>query len=96
MSNTLFDDYENEWQKEWKDMPEYNNSKVDEPKITATFKFRCKEDYEEFMQIVKEKLYDNKRVFDGKQFVNKYSAWYPLDGRPSDFVYVVKYITNEE
>ena len=23
MKNTLFDDYENEWQKEWKDMPEF-------------------------------------------------------------------------
>ena len=45
------------------------------------------------MQVVKECLYDNKRVFDGKQKKNEYSAWFPLDSRPSEHVYIVE---NEE
>lgn len=82
------------WKDEWVDMPEYNNKKTSPPEITATFKFRNKTDFDFFMEIVKSKLFDNKRVFDGKQKKNEYSAWFPLDSRPSENVYVVK--ENEE
>lgn len=89
----LFNDgvtqYPKDWEKEWIDMPEYINEKVLIPKITATFKFRNKEDFDLFMEVVKTNLYDNKRVFDGKQKLNEYTAWYPLDSRPSEHIYIV-------
>ena len=66
---TLFnlDDFSEDWKKHYIGMPEYNNVKPLPPEITATFKFRNKEDFNKFMQVVKELLYNNKRVFDGKQ-----------------------------
>ena len=42
------------------------------------------------MKVVKEKLFNDKRVFDGKQKKNEYSAWFPLDARPSENVYIVQ------
>jgi hypothetical protein len=86
----LFEDFQNEWQKEWVDMPEYNNSKPIPPEIIATFKFRSKEDFDFFIEKVKIILFNNKRVFDGKQKKNEYSAWYPLDSRPSEHIYIVE------
>lgn len=80
----------NDWQKEWIGMPEYNNSKPLPPEITATFKFRNKEDFDLFMEVVKSKLFNDKRVFDGKQKKNEYSAWFPLDARPSENIYIVE------
>lgn len=79
----------NDWQNEWIGMPEYNNSKPIPPEITATFKFRNKEDFDLFMGTVKLKLFNDKRVFDGKQKKNEYTAWFPLDSRPSENIYVV-------
>jgi hypothetical protein len=76
------------WKEEWLNMPEYINEKPTDPEVTVTFKFRNKDDYDSFMAIVKEQLYDGKRVIDGKQIKNNYTAWYPLDPRPSEFVYI--------
>jgi hypothetical protein len=89
---TLFnlDEFSEDWKKHYVGMPEYNNVKPLPPEIIATFKFRNKEDFEKFMQIVKQSLYDNKRVFDGKQKKNEYSAWFPLDSRPSEHIYIVE------
>ena len=41
-------------------MPEYKNTKQPEPKITATFKFRCQEDYDKFHDLVKKYIYEGK------------------------------------
>lgn len=79
-----------DWRDEWIGMPEYNNSKPVPPEITATFKFRNKEDFDSFMEVVKSKLFNDKRVFDGKQKKNEYSAWFPLDSRPSENIYIVE------
>lgn len=79
-----------DWKEEWIGMPEYNNTKTIAPEITATFKFRNKEDFDLFMLIVKSKLFNNKRVFDGKQKKNEYNAWFPLDSRPSENVYIIE------
>ena len=79
------------YEKEWINMPSYNNdTSKNKPEITATFKFRNKQDYLNFMKVVKEKCFDNKRVFDGNQKVNEYSAWFPLNARPSEKEWVVK------
>lgn len=85
-----FEDQKHNWKDEWIGMPEYNNQKPKDPEIIASFKFRNKQDYDKFMEVVKEKLYDNKRVFDGKQLKNNYSAWWPLDSRPSEHVYILE------
>tara|TARA_R110000868_G_scaffold94290_1_gene260247 strand:+ start:140 stop:427 length:288 start_codon:yes stop_codon:yes gene_type:complete len=79
-----------DWRDEWLDMPEYNNIKPIPPQVIATFKFRNQEDFELFMNFVKENLFNGKRVFDGKQKKNDYSAWYPLDSRPSEHIYIVE------
>lgn len=89
--NTLFDiEDTSNWENEWNEMPEYNNSKPLPPEITATFKFRNKQDFDLFMEIVKSKLYNDKRVFDGKQKKNEYNAWFPLDLRPSENIYIIE------
>jgi hypothetical protein len=87
---SLFEDLQNDWQNEWLDMPEYNNTKQLPPLITATFKFKNKEDFDFFMEKVKLSLFNNKRVFDGKQKKNEYNAWFPLDARPSEHIYIVE------
>jgi len=76
------------WKDEWLNMPEYINEKPNDPEVTVTFKFKNKDDYDSFMAIVKEQLYNGKRVIDGKQVKNNYTTWYPLDPRPSEFVYI--------
>lgn len=83
------------WKDEWVGMPEYNNHKPIEPEVLATFKFRNKDDFDRFMEVVKKELYNDKRVFDGKQKKNDYNAWFPLDARPSEFVYILNNESNE-
>lgn len=85
---SLFPDFENEWQKEWKEMPEYVNEKKKEPKQTVIFKFKTNEDFNKFMEVVKKELFNNERVFDGNQLKNKKTAWYPLPERPSKHIYI--------
>ena len=80
---------EHDWRDEWLDMPEYNNTKPQDPEITATFKFKNKQDFDKFIEVVKEQLYNNQRIFDGKQLINEYTTWFPLDSRPSEFIYIV-------
>jgi hypothetical protein len=87
MKNTLFDDYENEWQKEWKDMPEYNNKIIDKPFIIATFKFRNQDDFDQFNALIKKYIYDNQKPFDGMQKKNEKSTWYPLNEKNSKYIY---------
>jgi len=84
----------NDWKKEWIGMPEYNNSKQPEPLITATFNFRSEEDYNRFKDLVREHVYNGKRVFDGKQLKEKKSTWFPLESRPSEHVYIADKIMN--
>ena len=68
-------------------MPEYENTKQPEPKITATFKFRCQEDYDKFHDLVKKYIYEGERVFDGMQRMEKKSAWFPLKEKGSNYRY---------
>lgn len=77
----------NNWEKEWKNMPEYNNVNEEDPKITVTFKFRTQEDYEEFHKNIKQYIFNNEKVFEGKQTQTKKSAWYPLKQRPGNLRY---------
>ena len=72
---------------EWTGMPEYLNVYQDGPEITATFKFRCKEDYERFHEGVKKHLYNGSRVFDGTQLHDKKQAWFPRLDRHSTYEY---------
>ena len=59
---TLFPIEENEWQYEWKGMPEYNNVEEEAPVIMATFKFRNEEDFILFNQKIKKYLYKGKKM----------------------------------
>lgn len=71
----------------WVGMPEYNNINMPEPLITATFKFRTQEDYDDFHQKVKQHIYNGKKVFDGMQRKEKKQAWYPLPEKASDYIW---------
>ena len=73
--------------KEWQDMPEYNNINMPKPEITATFKFRSKDDFEIFKELIGKHLYNNERVFDGMQRETIKSAWYPPHNKASGYIY---------
>jgi hypothetical protein len=68
-------------------MPEYNNVDLPDPVVEVVFKFRSQEDYEKFHALVKEHVYEGKRVFDGMQRKERKSAWYPLLEKPSNYKY---------
>lgn len=83
----LFDlpECQNKWEEHYVGMPEYNNVRESEPEVVVTFKFRRKEDFEEFNKLIKEHLYDGEKVFDGMQRKDSKSAWYPLRDKPSKY-----------
>lgn len=87
--DSLFDVKE-PWQEEWVGMPEYNNPKPKDAEFIAEFKFKTKEDFEHFTEVIKNELYDGERVFDGNQGKSKKMAWYPLPPRPSKFIYITE------
>lgn len=88
MELNLFDTEEvNNWKDHYKGMPEYNNTRQLEPLITATFKFRSQEDFEEFNKLLKEYIYKGEKPFDGMQRKEAKSTWYPLAEKPSKFIY---------
>jgi hypothetical protein len=68
-------------------MPEYNNVEQQEPEITATFKFRCQEDFDLFNALIKKHLYNNEKVFDGMQRKEAKSTWFPLNRKASKYKY---------
>ena len=74
-------------EKEWIDMPEYNNLKEDEPIITATFKFKTQEDFDLFNSLLKKHIYKCKKVFDGMQRKDKKQVWFPLKEKGSNYEY---------
>ena len=74
----------NSCENEWVDMPEYQNVKQEEAEFTATFKFRTKDDYDQFHDLVKKHIYGGKKVFDGMQSLDKKQAWYPLNRSDSN------------
>lgn len=85
---TLFgEEKELNWEDLYVGMPEYNNVKLPEPFITATFKFRTQEDFDRFHAVVKEYLYAGEKVFDGMQKKDKKSSWYPLNEKGSKYRY---------
>lgn len=92
IQNKLFQDDEHitNWKNEWVNMPEYNNVKQLEPKITATFKFRNNDDYEIFKNKVKKYLYNDEKVFDGEQKKDKKQAWFPLREKDRKYYYLSK------
>jgi len=73
--------------REWIGMPEYANVAKPDPVITATFKFRCEEDYIEFLDLIKMHLYNGEKVFDGTQRADSKSTWFPLNKRPGKLRY---------
>lgn len=84
----LFDKKENNWVDEWVGMPEYDNKQVDEPFITATFKFRNQEDFDTFNALLKQHMYEGQKPFDGMQRKTVKSTWYPLNEKASKYRYV--------
>ena len=78
---------ENSWEKEWEGMPEYNLEVEEKPAISMTFKFKTEEEYQEFKEIVKERLYDGENYLLGMQRQEQKIAWDPLKEKRSSFEY---------
>ena len=68
-------------------MPEYKNTKRPDPEITATFRFRCQDDYDIFHALIKEHIYDGNKVFDGMQKKEVKTTWFPLNEKASNYNY---------
>ena len=83
----------NNWQDHYKDLPEYNNVKQEEPLIIAKFKFRSQEDFEEFNNLLKKHVYKTNKVFDGMQRKTEKQAWYPLKEKASKYLFVDEDVT---
>jgi hypothetical protein len=83
-----FDSESVDWEKYYTDMPEYNNVDLPPPEITVQFKFRNIEDYNTFMNVVTEQLYNGVRVFNGFQHKDEKTAWYPLPEKELSYRYV--------
>ena len=75
-------------EREWQDMPEYNNVNEPPPMITATFKFKSEQDFLKFKDLVQKYIYDGEKVFDGMQKLEEKNSWYPHKERPSKYIYV--------
>tara|TARA_Y100001938_G_C7960486_1_gene364056 strand:+ start:264 stop:530 length:267 start_codon:yes stop_codon:yes gene_type:complete len=88
MQEKLFENEENNWKNEWIDMPEYNNKKQEPPLITATFKFKTKEDFLKFKDLLQKYVYNGAKVFDGMQKKEAKNAWYPHKEKASKYEYL--------
>ena len=75
-------------EREWQDMPEYNNVNEPPPLITATFKFKSEQDFLKFKDLIQEHVYDGEKVFDGMQKIEKKTAWYPHKEKASKYEYI--------
>ena len=88
MQSDLFGWEDQNANSEWVGMPEYLNVWEEDPEITATFKFRCQDDYDRFHQLVKDHVYGGSRVFGGTQRIEAKSTWYPPKEKPSVYEWV--------
>jgi hypothetical protein len=77
----LFADMDNEWQKEWKDMPEFIQTKK-EPYSKIIIRFESEKDLQEFAKLINQKLTKKTK-----------SIWFPFK---SHFSGVKKFWTNEK
>jgi len=79
--NNLFDDLEDIYQSEWKDMPEFK-MKPEIPILTIKISFKTKEDIDNFSKLINQKITFNKENY-----------WFPKLNRNafSD----LKYVDNE-
>lgn len=62
---SLFEN-EEEWRKEWVDMPEFIQHKTEKPYAQITFRFACEEDLNNFSELINQKLTKKTK-----------SAWFP-------------------
>ncbi|MCP4103837.1 MAG: hypothetical protein GY750_20830 [Lentisphaerae bacterium] len=77
----------NEWENHYTGMPEYNNTKELEPEVVVKFKFRNKEDFEKFNELLKQHVFNCNKIFDGMQRKNDYQSWFPHKEKGSDYIY---------
>lgn len=66
--NTLFnfENKDNDWEKEWQDMPEFIQSETDKPYAQIIFRFANEKDLQDFAKLIGQKLTKKTK-----------SAWHP-------------------
>ena len=79
---TLFDDFENSWQKEWKEMPEFNQKDLTSDR-KIVIHFRNKDDVKKFAELINQKITPKQS-----------SLWFPY--MPKIKYAHVRYIDNEK
>lgn len=79
---TLFDDLENDWQKEWKDMPEFVQEDLTSYRKIVVH-FRNEEDVKKFAELLGQKITQKQP-----------SLWYP-ELPPRRYAHL-RYVSNEE
>ena len=80
----MFPDFENEWEKEWKDMPEFI-SENKKPSQQISVSFKSFEDVKEFAKLL------------GLNVTPKTDAlWFPMKVKETGMVYKSKYWKDEE
>lgn len=62
IQNKLFDDLEDKYQEEWKDMPEFNMS-PEVPIFTLKLSFKTQKDIDEFSELINQKVTKNKENY---------------------------------
>tara|TARA_R110002153_G_scaffold237917_2_gene392161 strand:+ start:442 stop:696 length:255 start_codon:yes stop_codon:yes gene_type:complete len=83
--NSLFPNLENEWQKEWKDMPEFI-SENKKPSQQITISFRNYQDVKKFAELLNVKVSNKTDSF-----------WFPIKERDQGEVYSnIKWGKNEK
>jgi hypothetical protein len=53
---TLFENYENKWQEEWIDMPEFIQTKKDDSFYKITIRFKNEKDLNDFSKLINQKI----------------------------------------
>lgn len=76
-----------DWKEHWVNMPEYRNKPEAEPEVVAVFKFKTRDDFEDFNAKVRKFVYDGDRVFDGAQKKQHKNTWYPLKEKDTKYMY---------
>jgi hypothetical protein len=79
---TLFDDFENEWQKEWKDMPEFVQEDLTSRRKIVVH-FRNDDDVKKFAELIGQKITPKQP-----------SLWYP-EMQPRRYAHL-RYIKEDE
>jgi hypothetical protein len=72
----------------WEGLPAYDNLRESDISMTLKFKFKSKEDFEEFHKLAKKYMYNNENFIAGTQKLDKKTCYYPALSKSKYYKYV--------